>query len=170
MGDDGEEVPTGQPGTVYFAGGRDFEYHNDPDKTAAVRDHHGWRTLGDVGYVDQDGYLYLTDRSADMIVSGGVNIYPREAEQVLLAHPDVLDAAVFGIPDEEMGESVKGVVQVADPVDGTALVDWCREHLAAYKCPRSVDVVDTLPRDPSGKLFKRLLKEPYWEGHDSRIV
>jgi len=170
VGDDGEEVPTGQPGTVYFAGGREFEYHNDPDKTAAAHDHHGWRTLGDVGYVDEDGYLYLTDRSADMIVSGGVNIYPREAEQVLLGHPSVVDAAVFGVPDDEMGESVKGVVQVAEPVDEAELLGWCRDHLAAYKCPRSIDLVDALPRDPSGKLFKRLLKEPYWEGRDSRIV
>ncbi|MGD0882629.1 MAG: acyl-CoA synthetase [Acidimicrobiales bacterium] len=170
VGDDGEEVPTGQAGTVYFAGGREFEYHNDPDKTAAVHDRHGWRTLGDIGYVDEDGYLYLTDRSADMIVSGGVNIYPREAEHVLAAHPAVLDAAVFGIPDEEMGESVKGVVQLAEPASEEELLEWCRGHLAAYKCPRSIDVADSLPRDPSGKLFKRLLKEPYWEGRDSRIV
>ncbi|HZM54269.1 MAG TPA: acyl-CoA synthetase [Acidimicrobiales bacterium] len=173
VGDDGEEVPTGQTGTVYFAGGREFSYHNDPDKTAAIQNRHGWRTLGDVGYVDEDGYLYLTDRSADMIVSGGVNIYPREAEQVLLAHPAVLDAAVFGVPDDEMGESVKAVVQLADPdvaVGEDELLRWCREHLARYKCPRSVDTVAQMPRDPSGKLFKRLLREPYWEGRSSRIV
>lgn len=170
VGDDGEELPTGQPGTIYFAGGRDFEYHNDPDKTASVQDRHGWRTLGDVGYVDDDGFLYLTDRSADMIVSGGVNIYPREAEQVLVAHPAVLDAAVFGIPDHEFGESVKGVVELAEPVDEAELLDWCHTHLATYKCPRSIDIVDSLPRDPNGKLFKRHLKDPYWEGHDSRIV
>jgi len=170
VGEDGDELPSGRPGTIYFAGGHDFEYHNDPDKTASVRDRHGWRTLGDVGYVDGDGYLYLTDRSADMIVSGGVNIYPREAEHVLVAHPAVLDAAVFGIPDDEFGESVKGVVELADPVGEDELLDWCREHLAGYKCPRSIDLVDALPRDPSGKLFKRLLKEPYWEGHTSRIV
>jgi acyl-CoA synthetase (AMP-forming)/AMP-acid ligase II len=168
--EDGDEVPVGRTGTVYFAGGHEFEYHNDPAKTESVRDRHGWRTLGDVGYVDGDGYLYLTDRSADMIVSGGVNIYPREAEQVLLSHPAVLDAAVFGIPDDEFGESVKAVVQLADPVGGAELLDWCRAHLAGYKCPRSVDIVEALPRDPSGKLFKRLLKEPYWEGHASRIV
>ena len=158
------------PGTVYFAGGREFEYHNDPERTAAVHDRHGWRTLGDVGFVDEDGYLYLTDRSADMVVSGGVNIYPREAELALLAHPAVLDAAVFGIPDEEFGESVKGVVQLVEPATEAELLDWCRDQLAAYKCPRSVDIVDTLPRDPSGKLFKRLLREPYWEGHASRIL
>jgi fatty-acyl-CoA synthase len=170
VGDDGGELPAGRAGTIYFAGGHDFEYHNDPDKTASVRNHHGWRTLGDVGYVDEDGYLYLTDRSADMIVSGGVNIYPREAEQVLLTHPSVLDAAVFGIPDDEFGESVKGVVQLAGPASESDLLDWCHRHLATYKCPRSIDVADTLPRDPSGKLFKRLLRDPYWEGHDSRIV
>ncbi|HEY4928241.1 MAG TPA: acyl-CoA synthetase [Acidimicrobiales bacterium] len=173
VGDDGDEVPTGQTGTVYFAGGREFSYHNDPDKTASIQDRHGWRTLGDVGYVDDDGYLYLTDRSADMVVSGGVNIYPREAEQVLAAHPAVLDVAVFGVPDDEMGEAVKAVVQLADPnvpASEEDLVAWCRARLAAYKCPRSVDVVAELPRDPSGKLFKRLLREPYWEGRASRIV
>jgi len=173
VGDDGEEVPAGETGTVYFAGGREFAYHNDPEKTAAIQDRHGWRTLGDVGHVDEDGYLYLTDRTADMVVSGGVNIYPREAEQVLLAHPAVLDAAVFGVPDDEMGEAVKAVVQFADPatpVGEVELLAWCRDRLASYKCPRSVDVVAELPRDPSGKLFKRLLRAPYWEGRDSRIV
>ncbi len=173
VGADGEEVPTGETGTVYFAGGRDFEFHNDPEKTASIQDRHGWRTLGDVGHVDADGYLYLTDRAADMIVSGGVNIYPREAEHVLSAHPAVLDVAVFGIPDEEMGESVKAVVQFADPavtVSSDELLAWCRERLAAYKCPRSVDVVDEMPRDPNGKLFKRLLRAPYWEGRSSHIV
>ena len=173
VGEDGEEVPTGETGTVYFAGGREFAYHNDPGKTASIQDRHGWRTLGDVGHVDAEGYLYLTDRSADMVVSGGVNIYPREAEQVLLAHPAVLDAAVFGVPDDEMGEAVKAVVQFADPaapVPEAELLAWCRERLASYKCPRSVDVVAELPRDPSGKLFKRLLRAPYWEGRTSRIV
>jgi acyl-CoA synthetase (AMP-forming)/AMP-acid ligase II len=173
VGVDGEEVPTGETGTVYFSGGRDFEYHNDPDKTASIRDRHGWRTLGDVGHVDEDGYLYLTDRSADLVVSGGVNVYPREAEQLLAGHPAVLDVAVFGVPDEEMGEAVKAVVQFADPSEPAGedeLLTWCRERLAAYKCPRSIDVVDEMPRDPNGKLYKRLLRDPYWEGHPSRIV
>jgi len=173
VGAGGEEVPTGRTGTVYFAGGRPFEYHNDPDKTASIQDSHGWRTLGDVGHVDEDGYLYLTDRSADMVVSGGVNIYPREAEQVLAGHPAVLDVAVFGVPDEEMGEAVKAVVQWADPAVAAPedeLLAWCRERLAAYKCPRSVDVVAEMPRDPNGKLYKRLLRDPYWEGRASRIV
>jgi fatty-acyl-CoA synthase len=170
---DGEEVPSGETGIVYFAGGREFSYHSDPEKTASIQDRHGWRTLGDMGYVDDDGYLYLTDRSADMIVSGGVNIYPREAEQVLGTHPAVLDVAVFGIPDAEMGESVKAVVQFADPAETVTtdeLLAWCRDRLAAYKCPRSVDVVAEMPRDPNGKLFKRLLRDPYWEGRSSNIV
>jgi long-chain acyl-CoA synthetase len=173
VGPDGEEVPVGETGTVYFAGGREFAFHNDPEKTASIQDRHGWRTLGDVGHVDDDGYLYLTDRSADMIVSGGVNIYPREAEHILVTHPAVLDVAVFGVPDEEMGEAVKAVVQFADPavtVTEDELLEWCRERLAAYKCPRSVDVVAEMPRDPNGKLFKRLLRAPYWEGRFSHIV
>jgi acyl-CoA synthetase (AMP-forming)/AMP-acid ligase II len=173
VGPDGSEVPVGETGTVYFAGGREFAFHNDPEKTASIQDRHGWRTLGDVGHVDDDGYLYLTDRSADMIVSGGVNIYPRESEHILITHPAVLDVAVFGVPDEEMGEAVKAVVQFADPavaVTEDELLEWCRERLAAYKCPRSVDVVAEMPRDPNGKLFKRLLRAPYWEGRSSHIV
>jgi long-chain acyl-CoA synthetase len=173
VGPDGSEVPVGETGTVYFAGGREFAFHNDPEKTASIQDRHGWRTLGDVGHVDDDGYLYLTDRSADMIVSGGVNIYPREAEHILVTHPAVLDVAVFGVPDEEMGEAVKAVVQFADPaltVTEDELLEWCRERLATYKCPRSVDVVAEMPRDPNGKLFKRLLRAPYWEGRSSHIV
>ena len=169
--DAGHEVPVGQAGRVYFAGGRQFEYHNDPAKTAAMHNDRGWRTLGDIGYLDEDGYLYLTDRAADLVVSGGVNLYPREAELILLTHPRVVDAAVFGVPDEEMGEVLLGVVQVDGPQLGEAeLLTWCREHLALYKCPRSIRFVDAMPRDPSGKLFKRLLREPYWEGHASRIV
>jgi len=170
---DGTDLPLGEAGTIWFAGGRDFEYHNDPGKTAAARNEQGWRTLGDVGYLDADGYLYLTDRSADMIVSGGVNIYPREAEDVLSLHPSVLDVAVFGVPDEEMGEAVKAVVQFADPgqpASEAELLAWCRERLATYKCPRSIDVIDAMPRDPSGKLFKRRLKDPYWEGRQTRIM
>ena len=173
VGADGEEVPVGQDGTVYFAGGRQFEYHNDPDKTARMRNERGWRTLGDVGHLDGDGYLYLTDRASDMVVSGGVNIYPREAELVLASHPRVVDVAVFGVPDEEMGEALLAVVQPDDPAHppGAAdLLSWCRERLAPYKCPRTVVFLDALPRDPSGKLFKRVLRDPYWEGHDSRIV
>jgi acyl-CoA synthetase (AMP-forming)/AMP-acid ligase II len=173
VGPTGEEVAVGESGTVYFAGGREFEYHNDPEKTARMRNERGWRTLGDVGHVDAEGYLYLTDRASDMVVSGGVNIYPREAELALAAHPRVVDVAVFGVPDDEMGESLLAVVQPDDPADppgADELLTWCRERLAAYKCPRAVTFREELPRDPSGKLFKRLLRDPYWEGRASRIV
>ncbi|MCX5044245.1 acyl-CoA synthetase [Aldersonia sp. NBC_00410] len=175
VGADGEEVPVGEEGAVYFAGGRPFEYHNDPEKTASISNDKGWRTLGDIGRLDADGYLYLTDRQAHMIISGGVNIYPQEAENVLAGHPDVADVAVIGVPDEEMGEAVKAVVQLDDPTmasDETAasLIAWCRAELATYKCPRTVDFVDELPRDPSGKLYKRLLRDQYWDGHTTRVV
>ncbi|HZQ30404.1 MAG TPA: AMP-binding protein, partial [Mycobacterium sp.] len=173
VGEDGQELSAGEVGVVYFAGGRSFEYHNDPEKTASVTNDKGWRTLGDMGYLDADGYLYLTDRQANMIISGGVNIYPQEAENVLAGHPEVVDVAVFGVPDEEMGEAVKAVVQ---PVGAggeeleSELIAYCRSELATYKCPRSIDFVDELPRDPNGKLYKRLLRERYWEGHKSRVI
>jgi acyl-CoA synthetase (AMP-forming)/AMP-acid ligase II len=175
VGPDGEEHGAGQVGVVYFAGGRSFEYHNDPDKTASAANAKGWRTLGDMGYLDEDGYLYLTDRQANMIISGGVNIYPQEAENVLAGHPAVVDVAVFGVPDDEMGEKVKAVVQPADsavPGDDleAELIAYCRTELATYKCPRSVDFVDELPRDPNGKLYKRLLRDRYWQGHESRVI
>jgi long-chain acyl-CoA synthetase len=174
VAEDGSELPPGAPGVVYFAGGRPFEYHNDPDKTASVTNAQGWRTLGDVGYLDADGYLYLTDRRAHMIISGGVNIYPQEAENVLAGHPLVADVAVIGVPDAEMGEAVKAVVQLVDPAAAglsaaDTLLAYCRDALATYKCPRSVDFVGDLPRDPNGKLYKRLLRERYWRGHDSLI-
>jgi acyl-CoA synthetase (AMP-forming)/AMP-acid ligase II len=138
-----------------------------------MRNARGWRTLGDVGHVDGDGYLYLTDRASDMVVSGGVNIYPREAELALAAHPEVADVAVFGVPDEEMGEALHAVVQPDDPArppDAAQLVAWCRDHLAPFKCPRTVEFIEVMPRDPSGKLFKRVLRDPHWEGRDSHIV
>ncbi|MBV9255922.1 MAG: acyl-CoA synthetase, partial [Actinobacteria bacterium] len=174
VGDDGEVLPAGQAGVVYFGGGREFEYHNDPEKTASIVNDKGWRTLGDIGYLDDDGYLYLTDRQAHMIISGGVNIYPQEAENVLASHPAVADVAVIGVPDPDMGEAVKAVVQVADgfeagPTLEMTLLAQCRVELAAYKCPRTVDFVDELPRDPNGKLYKRRLREQYWEGHDSLV-
>jgi long-chain acyl-CoA synthetase len=175
VGDNGEELPPGEAGLVYFAGGRPFEYHNDPEKTASVTNERGWRTLGDVGYLDEDGYLYLTDRQAHMIISGGVNIYPQEAENLLTGHPAVADVAVIGVPDPEMGEAVKAVITLTDPDAAgpelaAELLAFCRSELATYKCPRNVDFVDTLPRDDSGKLYKRLLRERYWEGHDSRVI
>ncbi|HEY7053597.1 MAG TPA: acyl-CoA synthetase [Mycobacterium sp.] len=173
VGSGGEELGPGQIGVVYFAGGRTFEYHNDPEKTASVTNADGWRTLGDMGYLDDDGYLYLTDRQADMIISGGVKIYPQEAENVLASHPSVVDVAVFGVPDDEMGEAVKAVVQPAGvAADGleAELIAYCRAELATYKCPRTIDFVDELPRDPNGKLYKRLLRERYWQGHESRVI
>jgi acyl-CoA synthetase (AMP-forming)/AMP-acid ligase II len=165
----------GEAGLVYFADGMAFEYHNDAEKTASVSNDKGWRTLGDIGYLDEDGYLYLTDRKAHMIISGGVNIYPQEAENVLAAHPAVVDVAVIGVPDEEMGEAVKAVVQLVDGTTGSTdleadLLAYCRDSLATYKCPRSVDFVDALPRDDNGKLYKRLLREQYWHGHESKVI
>ncbi|MEO3807513.1 AMP-binding protein [Sphaerisporangium sp. B11E5] len=168
LDEDGNEVPPGVDGTVYFSGGPRFEYHGDPDKTRAAQDPggRGWTTLGDIGHLDEDGFLYLTDRRADTIISGGVNIYPQEAENVLAVHPAVADVAVFGVPDEEMGEAVKAVVQPADPAAAgpalaAELIAYCRARLAAYKCPRTVDFRDELPRHPTGKLLKRLLRDEY---------
>ena len=174
VGDDGAEVPAGTVGTVYFGGGDDFEYLHDPDKTAAARHPAGWTTLGDVGYQDEDGFLYLTDRKADMIISGGVNIYPQEAENVLALHPEVADVAVLGVPDPDLGEAVKAVVQPSDPAAAgpelaAELITYCRARLAHYKCPTSVDFEGELPRQPTGKLYKRLLRDRYWAGHATRI-
>jgi long-chain acyl-CoA synthetase len=165
--DDGNELPVGEPGTIYFEGGGQFEYYKDPNKTAQSRHPKGWSTLGDVGYLDEEGYLYLTDRKHFMIISGGVNIYPQETENVLITHPKVYDVAVFGVPNDDFGEEVKAVVQ---PVDMTLagpelereLIDFCRQHLSHVKCPRSVDFEAQLPRHPTGKLYKRLLKDRYW--------
>ncbi len=176
LGDDGEELPTGEPGTIYFENGAPFEYHNDPEKTAASHNDKGWSTLGDVGYLDEDGFLYLTDRKAFMIISGGVNIYPQEAENVLVTHPKVVDVAVFGVPNPDFGEEVKAVVQPADGVEPgpeleQELIAFCRAQLADVKCPRSIDFRAELPRHPTGKLYKRLLKDEYWAGHGaSRIL
>ena len=170
VGEDGEEVPNGESGTVYFEGGATFEYHNDPEKTKGSRHPKGWSTLGDVGYLDADNFLYLTDRKAYMIISGGVNIYPQEAENVLVTHPLVVDVAVFGVPNDDFGEEVKAVVQPVEmPADDAAaqalaaeLIRFCRSELADVKCPRSVDFRPELPRHPTGKLYKRILKDEYW--------
>jgi long-chain acyl-CoA synthetase len=166
LDENGTELPPGQPGEIYFEGGFSFEYLNDSEKTAASRDKHGWTTVGDVGYVDDDGYLFLTDRRHHMIISGGVNIYPQEAENLLVTHPRVLDAAVFGIPDEEMGQSVKAAVQTVDPADATdefagELLLWLRERLAHYKCPKSIAFEPQLPRSDTGKMFKHELVKKY---------
>jgi fatty-acyl-CoA synthase len=184
--DNGTELPTGEAGIVYFEQPTAlFEYHNDSGKTlrAAHPDHPAWRTLGDIGRLDEDGYLYLTDRKAFMIVSGGVNIYPQEIEDVLLAHPGVLDAAVIGVPNTEMGEEVKAVVQPIhwDEAEGSStdtgaetleseLRSWCEARLARYKRPRSFDFVQSLPRLDNGKLYKSLLRDRYWEGRETKII
>lgn len=175
VGEDGEEVPQGEEGTIYFEGGGEFEYHGDPEKTAGSRHPKGWTTLGDVGRLDEDGFLYLTDRKAYMIITGGVNVYPQEAENILTMHPKVFDVAVIGVPNADFGEEVKAIVQLVpevEPSDAVAaeLIAYCREHLADVKCPRSVDFRDELPRHPTGKLYKRLLKDEYWQGHTSRII
>ena len=173
--DDGVELPVGEAGTIYFGGGGDFEYHNDPDKTLESHDARGWSTLGDIGRLDEDGFLYLTDRKSYMIISGGVNIYPQETENILAMHPKVADVAVLGVPNADFGEEVKAVVQLIDPAEAGSdtereLIDYSRQHLADVKCPRSVDFVEELPRHPTGKLYKRLLRDQYWAGHESRII
>jgi long-chain acyl-CoA synthetase len=169
-------APKGVPGEVWFKTATPFEYFNDPERTQASRSADGtMSTVGDVGYVDDDGYLYLTDRSSFMIISGGVNIYPQECENWLITHPKVADAAVFGVPNEEMGEEVKAVVQ---PMPGHAsgpelqaeLIAFCQQHLAKLKCPKSIDFTDALPRLPTGKLYKKPLRDRYWAGHKTRIV
>lgn len=175
VNDEGVEQPAGTPGSVYFSDGPAFTYHNDPERTAESHNERGWSTLGDVGYLDEDGYLYLTDRKSFMIISGGVNIYPQEIENLLVGHPKIMDVAVIGVPDPEFGEAVKAVVQTLDPsAAGSALeaelMAYCREHLSAIKCPRSVDFDPALPRHENGKLYKRLIKDRYWGRHDTRIV
>jgi len=176
LDEEGDESPAGQAGTVYFSGGPPYEYHNAPEKTESSKDPkgHGWTTLGDVGYLDDDGWLFLTDRKAFMIISGGVNIYPQEIEDCLVMHPKVADVAVFGIPDDEMGEQVMAAVQ---PTEGTTaspgleaeLRAFAREHIAHYKCPKRFEFLDELPRLPTGKLYKRKLREPYWQNRELDI-
>lgn len=173
----GKVLPPGSQntGAIYFANAPTFEYHNDPEKTAASRSAEGWSTLGDVGYVDSDGYLYLTDRKAHMIISGGVNIYPQEVEDLLITHPLVADAAVIGVPNEDFGEEVKAVVQPLNWADATPefaaeLIDYCRAHISHVKCPRSIDFDRELPRHPTGKLYKRLIRDRYWQGRTNTLV
>lgn len=176
VGDDDQPVGVGETGQLYFRNllGLDFEYHKEPDKTSAAHREPGVFTLGDIGSVDAEGYLHLSDRKIDMIISGGVNIYPAEIEMALAAHPSIRDVAVFGVPDDEFGEQVKAVIELDDGVEGTdelraELLGFSREHLAGYKVPRSIDFVDALPRHPTGKLSKRLLRDPYWEGQGRSI-
>lgn len=176
--DDGKELPPGEAGLIYFElPAMPFVYHGEADKTKEAQhpQHPNWTALGDVGYVDKEGFLYLTDRATFMIISGGVNIYPQEIEDALIMHPSIADIAVFGVPNEEMGEEVKAVVQTAPGIKGddtlaAEILAYAREHIAHYKCPKSVDFMDELPRLPTGKLYKRLVKDQYWGKKSSRIV
>ncbi len=163
----GAELPAGQVGLIYFETASVLRYHNDPEKTARAHNDRGWATMGDVGYLDAEGYLYLTDRRDFVIISGGVNIYPQEAEAVLTAHPKVADVAVFGVPNEDFGEEVKAVVVAADPLQADAalereLIDHCRSRLSSIKCPKTIDFAADLPREPTGKLLKKALRQRYW--------
>ncbi|HMC43356.1 MAG TPA: AMP-binding protein, partial [Acidimicrobiales bacterium] len=169
---EGRELPPGGTGLVYISppGGARFHYHNDVDKTAGA-----WRddafTVGDVGHLDDDGYLYITDRASDMVIRGGVNVYPREAEDALYAHPAVVDCAVFGVPDPVLGERLKAVVELRAPgVGAEDLISHCRARLANFKCPEILEIVDTLPRDPNGKVLKRLLRDAHWVGTRSAVA
>jgi long-chain acyl-CoA synthetase len=175
VGEDGEALPPRSEGTVYFANGAPLTYHNAPDKIAENTNKHGWTTLGDVGWLDEEGFLYLTDRKSFMIISGGVNIYPQELENLLITHPKVADAAVVGAPHEEMGEQVAAVIQPMDWAEaGDALKDelmaFCRANLSHVKSPRILDFMQELPRHPTGKLYKRLIRDAYWGKEGSKIV
>ena len=176
LDDEMREVPTGATGKLWFKTASPFEYFNDPIKTAAANSlDRTMSTVGDIGRVDEEGYVYLTDRSAFMIISGGVNIYPQECENLLITHAKVADAAVFGVPNDEMGEEVKAVVQLAPGFEPGAeteaeLIGFCRDHLAHHKCPRSIDFEAELPRLPTGKLYKGPLRDRYWKGHNSHIL
>lgn len=168
LDEDGTELPPGEAGTIYFesAAAAGFEYHGDAAKTASTRTANGWATMGDIGYIDEDGYLFLTDRKAFMIISGGVNVYPQEAENALIMHPAVFDAAVFGLPDDDLGEIVHAVVQLAEGVAADEkleqeLIAYCKENLASIKCPRRIDFRPELPRLATGKLYKQQLRNEY---------
>ena len=169
--DDGTDAAVGESGTIYLKNlmGSDFSYHNDPEKTAKAHLEPGVITLGDIGYLDAEGDLFMSDRKIDMIITGGVNVYPAEIEGILVTHPAVRDAAVFGIPNDEFGEEVKGAVELADGYTAseelkTEILVYVRSKLAGYKVPRSLDIEAVLPRQPTGKLYKRLLRDRYWEG------
>jgi long-chain acyl-CoA synthetase len=173
LDDVGKDLSPGEVGTVYLKLMMDFAYKGDPEKTRASR-RGEWFTVGDMGWLDADGYLFLSDRKIDMIITGGVNVYPAEIEAALLAHPEVGDAAVFGVPSEEWGEEVKAVVEPAPgvPADDALrerLLAHCRARLAGYKCPRSIEFTAALPRDANGKLYKRKLRDPYWVGRERKI-
>jgi acyl-CoA synthetase (AMP-forming)/AMP-acid ligase II len=165
VGEDGQVLPPGEDGLIYFSGGTPFEYYEDPEKTASVTTASGWSTLGDIGHLDAEGFLYLSDRRTDLIISGGVNIYPKEIEDVLIQHPAVVDVAVIGVPNAEFGQEVKAIVELHAGAQGggelaAQMMAFCRERIASYKCPKSVDFA-TLPRLPNGKMLKREIRERY---------
>lgn len=174
--DEMNELPQGEPGTIWFKTASEFQYHDDPEKTAeATSDDGSMTTVNDVGYVDEDGFLYLTDRATFMIISGGVNLYPQETENLLITHPKVADAAVFGVPNEDLGEEMKAVVQPMPDVDADddlarELTEFCAEHLSRQKVPRSIDFDPDLPRLPTGKLYKRILRDRYWSDGANKIL
>jgi acyl-CoA synthetase (AMP-forming)/AMP-acid ligase II len=166
------EVPIGQPGELWFRTPQLMKgYHNKPEATAATITDDGWFRTGDIGRLDDEGFIFVEDRLKDMIISGGENIYSVEVERVLTDHPAVLGAAVFGIPDDKWGESVQAVVELSGGAEASEaeLIAWCQERLARYKCPRSVEIVAVLPRNPAGKLLKRDLRAPYWENRGRAI-
>lgn len=174
LDDEGEELAPGEVGTVFFSGGADFEYHKSDQKTADSRVRN-MATVGDIGYVDEGGFLYLTDRKANMIISGGVNIYPQETENVLVVHPAVADVAVVGVPNKDLGEEVKAVVEPLDFAEACPrleqeLIQYCRDKLSHIKCPKSIDFVQKLPRSDAGKLFKRKIKQQYWPARENNII
>jgi acyl-CoA synthetase (AMP-forming)/AMP-acid ligase II len=169
----GERVPTGQPGELWVRSEQAMGgYWGKPEATAAAFTPDGWLRSGDGGHMDADGYIYVTDRIKDMIISGGENIYPAEIERVLAEHPSIQDVAVIGVPDERWGEVPKAVV-VARPgatMDAQEVLAWCRERIAGFKCPKTIDVLPELPRNPTGKILKKDLRKPYWEGRERQIV
>jgi len=170
--DDGNQLPANELGTIYMtAGGFGFEYHKDEKKTKEAY-LEGRFTMGDMGYLDDDGYLFIVDRKSDMIISGGVNIYPAEIENTIFSHPAVFDVAVFGVPDEKWGEAIKAVIQVkkGKTVSPEEIINWCEEKLSRIKKPKSVDFMDELPRDINGKIYKRQIRDKYWEGKKSKVV
>lgn len=168
LDDEGKKLPPLVPGNIFVEGGNEFEYYNDPEKTATSRSKEGWNSIGDIGYLDEEDYLYLTDRKADMIISGGVNIYPQEVEDLLTVHPKVYDVAVFGIPNDDFGEEVKAVIQPVRMEEAGShlekeLIAYCHKYLSKIKCPKSIDFTLELPRTPTGKLLKRILKDKFRE-------
>ena len=169
LDEEGRSLPTGQTGEVAIRGESVMlGYHGKPEETARVLDADGWFRSGDAGMLDEDGYLFIQDRIKDMIITGGENVYPAEVESTLYGHPDISDVAVIGVPDEKWGEAVKAVVVAKPGTDLTeaSVIGYAKERIAGFKAPKSVDFIDELPRNPSGKILRRSLREPYWQGRE----